>query len=207
MKSHVLTTQMLSRTAIRASKASSMIASRGFRTSAARLSSPYHYPEGPRSNIPFNPLTKYFALRYWGTMGKPLGYSIGGDGADGKTAFFFGLPFGVAGKTTLSIQAALGTDRISSLANEEEQIDAFWGTEDGEWGRFRTRKDERLRGALQCICCGCMLLCISIAMDHFTSQFGHAWIFWESLIVTVHLFCVAARVVSTSFPCSPLTDM
>ena len=47
-----------------------MIASRGFRTSAARLSSPYHYPEGPRTNIPFNPLTKYFALRYWGTMGE-----------------------------------------------------------------------------------------------------------------------------------------
>ncbi|KAL9073265.1 MAG: hypothetical protein Q9161_003097 [Pseudevernia consocians] len=70
---------MLSRTAIRASKAPSMIASRGFRTSAARLSSPYHYPEGPRSNLPFNPLTKYFFLRYWGTM-----------------AFFFGLPFGIA---------------------------------------------------------------------------------------------------------------
>ena len=46
-----------------------MIASRGFRTSAARLSSPYHYPEGPLSGIPFNPRTKYFAVRYWGTMG------------------------------------------------------------------------------------------------------------------------------------------
>ncbi|KAK0514756.1 hypothetical protein JMJ35_003373 [Cladonia borealis] len=70
---------MLSRTAIRASKAPSMIASRGFRTSAARLSSPYHYPEGPLSGIPFNPKTKYFAIRYWGTM-----------------AFFFSLPFGLA---------------------------------------------------------------------------------------------------------------
>ena len=69
MNLYMLTTQMLSRTAILASKAPSMIASRGFRTSAARLSSPYHYPEGPRSNIPFNPLTKYFAVRYWGTMG------------------------------------------------------------------------------------------------------------------------------------------
>ena len=46
-----------------------MIVSRGFRTSAARLSSPYHYPEGPLSGIPFNPRTKYFAIRYWGTMG------------------------------------------------------------------------------------------------------------------------------------------
>lgn len=56
-----------------------MIASRGFRTSAARLSSPYHYPEGPLTGIPFNPRTKYFFIRYWGTM-----------------AFFFGIPFGLA---------------------------------------------------------------------------------------------------------------
>ena len=75
-----------------------MIASRGFRTSAARLSSPYHYPEGPRSNLPFNPLTKYFFLRYWGTMGKALEYSIEADSADRRTAFFFGLPFGIAGR-------------------------------------------------------------------------------------------------------------
>jgi cytochrome c oxidase subunit 7c len=33
------------------------------------MGSPYHYPEGPRSNIPFNPLTKWFALRYWSFMG------------------------------------------------------------------------------------------------------------------------------------------
>ena len=85
VSSHVLTAQMLPRTALRASKAPSMIASRGFRTSAARLSSPYHYPEGPRSNLPFNPLTKYFALRYWGTMGKPLEHTTIDDGADAKT--------------------------------------------------------------------------------------------------------------------------
>ncbi|KAL8992831.1 MAG: hypothetical protein Q9169_006805 [Polycauliona sp. 2 TL-2023] len=65
--------------------ASSLIArrsARGFHSTPARFGlndSPYHYPEGPRSNIPFNPLTKYFAVRFWGTM-----------------AFFFGLPFGIA---------------------------------------------------------------------------------------------------------------
>lgn len=66
--------QMLSRTALRTtsklSSSSHPLATRAFRTSAARLSSPYHYPEGPRSNLPFNPLTKYFYVRYWGTMGK-----------------------------------------------------------------------------------------------------------------------------------------
>jgi hypothetical protein len=37
------------------------------------MSSPYHYPEGPRSNIPFNPLTKWFALRYWSFMAVGFG--------------------------------------------------------------------------------------------------------------------------------------
>ncbi|KAM7204831.1 Cytochrome c oxidase subunit VIIc domain containing protein [Rhypophila sp. PSN 637] len=52
---------------------------RGFQTTRAQLSSPYHYPEGPRSNLPFNPKTKYFAFRYWGFM-----------------AVGFGAPFGIA---------------------------------------------------------------------------------------------------------------
>ncbi|KAF3070369.1 hypothetical protein GL218_00834 [Daldinia childiae] len=30
--------------------------------------SPYHYSEGPRSNLPFNTKTRFFALRYWGYM-------------------------------------------------------------------------------------------------------------------------------------------
>ncbi|KAI7123495.1 hypothetical protein KC352_g32527, partial [Hortaea werneckii] len=55
------------------------VARRGFSTTRAQFNSPYHYPEGPRSSIPFNPLTRWFALRYWGFMG--LG---------------FGLPFGIA---------------------------------------------------------------------------------------------------------------
>ena len=44
------------------------VAGRGFHTTRPQFASPYHYPEGPRSNIPFNPLTKWFALRYWGFM-------------------------------------------------------------------------------------------------------------------------------------------
>jgi len=45
-------------------------ARRPFSRSARQLGSPYHYPEGPRSNIPFNPLTRFFWLRYWGFMGE-----------------------------------------------------------------------------------------------------------------------------------------
>ncbi|GAB7330380.1 hypothetical protein MBLNU13_g02002t1 [Cladosporium sp. NU13] len=54
-------------------------ARRGFHTTPRQMGSPYHYPEGPRSNIPFNPLTKWFAVRYWTFM-----------------AVGFGAPFGIA---------------------------------------------------------------------------------------------------------------
>ncbi|KAA6410387.1 MAG: cytochrome-c oxidase chain viic [Lasallia pustulata] len=70
---------MLARSVIRASTAPSLVARRGFHATRARLSSPFHYPEGPRSNIPFNPLTKYFAFRYWTFM-----------------AVGFGTPFAIA---------------------------------------------------------------------------------------------------------------
>ncbi|KAJ5133903.1 hypothetical protein N7448_001077 [Penicillium atrosanguineum] len=55
------------------------VARRGFSTSRAQLGSPYHYAEGPRTNIPFNPLTKHFFWRYWSFM-----------------AVGFGAPFGIA---------------------------------------------------------------------------------------------------------------
>lgn len=61
---------MLSRTAMRAPTAANMIARRGFHSTRAQLASPYHYPEGPRNNIPFNPLTRFFFIRYWTFMGR-----------------------------------------------------------------------------------------------------------------------------------------
>lgn len=45
----------------------STIARRGFSTSRT-LNSGAHYAEGPGSNIPFNPKTRFFWLRYWGFM-------------------------------------------------------------------------------------------------------------------------------------------
>ncbi|KAK3314633.1 hypothetical protein B0H66DRAFT_605581 [Apodospora peruviana] len=68
---------MLSRAAIR--QANGLVQRRGFQTTRAQLSSPYHYPEGPRSNLPFNTKTRFFALRYW------LFMAVG-----------FGAPFGIA---------------------------------------------------------------------------------------------------------------
>lgn len=61
-----------------------IVARRAFSTTRAQLASPYHYPEGPRSNLPFNTKTRFFALRYWGFM---------------VTGFF--APFGIAGTCRL----------------------------------------------------------------------------------------------------------
>jgi len=60
-------TQMFASSAVRA-RLATVAARRGFSTSRAQLASPYHYAEGPRTNIPFNPLTKYFFFRYWAFM-------------------------------------------------------------------------------------------------------------------------------------------
>ncbi|KAK4040309.1 hypothetical protein C8A01DRAFT_15793 [Parachaetomium inaequale] len=65
-------------TAATAATSQQLVARRAFTTTRARLSSPYHYPEGPLSNLPFNPRKKGFAFWYWSFM-----------------ATGFGLPFGV----------------------------------------------------------------------------------------------------------------
>lgn len=67
--------QMLSRSAMRMpTVANQIVARRGFSSTRMQLASPYHYPEGPRSNLPFNPLTKFFAIRYWSFMGESRTY-------------------------------------------------------------------------------------------------------------------------------------
>lgn len=74
---------MLSRAAARTS--TSLVTRRGFHATRARMSSPYHYPEGAYSNIPFNPRSKWFGLGYWAFM---------------ATGFL--SPFGIAGESFLA---------------------------------------------------------------------------------------------------------
>ncbi|KKK26749.1 hypothetical protein ARAM_006756, partial [Aspergillus rambellii] len=76
--------KMNAATALRARMATSFVARRGFSTTRSQLASPYHYAEGPRSNLPFNPLTKFFFFRYWAFM-------ITG----------FGAPFAIAGMSSI----------------------------------------------------------------------------------------------------------
>ncbi|KAJ5896115.1 uncharacterized protein N7473_005514 [Penicillium subrubescens] len=59
--------KMYASSAVRA-RLATVAARRGFSTTRAQLGSPYHYAEGPRSNIPFNPRTKHFFWRYWAFM-------------------------------------------------------------------------------------------------------------------------------------------
>jgi hypothetical protein len=61
---------MLARATFRAASALTLVARRGFQSTRAQMASPYHYPEGPRSNLPFDPLKKGFAFKFWGFMGK-----------------------------------------------------------------------------------------------------------------------------------------
>lgn len=89
---------MLSRSIIRASTAQRLVARRGFLSIPKRFGSQYHYPEGPGSNLPFNIKTKYFGLRYWGTMGNFSRSFHTRVMIDNCIAFFFGLPFMIAGK-------------------------------------------------------------------------------------------------------------
>lgn len=93
---------MLATTATRA--ATRAVARRGFHTTRAQQSSPYHYPEGPYTNLPFNTKTRFFAVRYWTFM-----------------AVGFGAPFGIAGAFFFSFFFPL-------LWNcGEGGADAFWG--------------------------------------------------------------------------------
>jgi cytochrome c oxidase subunit 7c len=51
--------------------ARSLLQRRPFHSTRTRPSgdSPYHYPEGPRSNLPFNPRGKYFRVKYLTVIG------------------------------------------------------------------------------------------------------------------------------------------
>lgn len=59
---------MLSRNAthaLRRVNPASILTRRGFHATRAQMSSPYHYPEGPLSSLPFNPRKKGFFVKFW----------------------------------------------------------------------------------------------------------------------------------------------
>lgn len=69
---------MLSRATVRAT--TQVAGRRTFHATRIQRSSPYHYPEGPYSNIPFDPKKKTFPLLFWGycTLGFSAPFLIAG---------------------------------------------------------------------------------------------------------------------------------
>jgi cytochrome c oxidase subunit 7c len=51
--------------------------------STTRVMRSGHYPEGPGTNIPFNPKTRFFWARYWGFMGMAAAFVWPIDGCIG----------------------------------------------------------------------------------------------------------------------------
>ncbi|KAJ5745379.1 hypothetical protein N7520_010561 [Penicillium odoratum] len=89
---------MYASSAIRA-RLANVAVRRGFSTTRAQFGSPYHYAEGPRTNIPFNPLTKHFFWRYWAFMSsshitpRPQTHNTN---VEPPLAVGFGAPFAIA---------------------------------------------------------------------------------------------------------------
>lgn len=55
---------MFSRAAVRATQ--QVAGRRAFHATRSQMSSPYHYAEGPYTNIPFDPKKKGFPILFWG---------------------------------------------------------------------------------------------------------------------------------------------
>lgn len=108
---------MFSRAAVRAT--TQVAGRRGFHATRSQMSSPYHYPEGPYTNIPFNTKAKTFPLLFWGycTLG-------------------FGTPFMIASASPDSlatIRTGWLTILVCSLADIQAQgldphVAAFYNT-------------------------------------------------------------------------------
>lgn len=75
---------MFSRAAVRAT--TQVAGRRGFHATRSQMSSPYHYAEGPYTNIPFNPKKKGFPILFWG-------YCATGFAAPFLIAGAFGYPW------------------------------------------------------------------------------------------------------------------
>lgn len=92
---------MISRAAARTT--TSLVSRRGFHATRARMSSPYHYPEGPYSNIPFNPRSKWFGVGYWTFM---------------ATGFL--APFGIAGALFSLASSCVARHWLTDCCSVEE---------------------------------------------------------------------------------------
>lgn len=111
-----------------AQRAAPAFARRAFSTTRVQRASPFHYPEGPRSNLPFNPLTKFFFVRYWLFMGAFRQVHVVYRYTDCVAASGFGLPIGMACKETSRKCSWIIANFDRSLANIQELGDLLDGS-------------------------------------------------------------------------------
>jgi cytochrome c oxidase subunit 7c len=107
---------MLARATFRAASAPTLVARRGFQSTRAQMASPYHYPEGPRSNLPFDPLKRGFAFKYWGFMGERIDCNWLHGHKLTRIATGFSLPFLLAGETTPDPSRFLAQHILTTVA-------------------------------------------------------------------------------------------
>ena len=111
---------MIPQTAVRARVAASQVARRGFHSTRSQLASPFHYPEGPRTNLPFNTQTRFFAVRYWTFCGMMCSVLLMGYFTKTVAAVGFGIPFGMAGKFLTFNLTKISANFSNSMANLQE---------------------------------------------------------------------------------------
>jgi cytochrome c oxidase subunit 7c len=92
---------------IAARVAARTVARRGFHTTRAQFSSPYHYPEGALSTMPFgiNPRGKWFGVGFWTFC-----------------AVGFGAPFGIAGEFLIFVFNSAYGGGLRALVEREVHI-------------------------------------------------------------------------------------
>lgn len=134
---------MLATTATRA--ATRAVARRGFHTTRAQQSSPYHYPEGPYTNLPFNTKTRFFAVRYWSFMIVGFGAPFGIAGA----FFFFLLLYSLmvvltqfGGRSLADVSSSLVSGLVGGFWDDGglRVWGTGWGKGDGGWVYAMLRK-------------------------------------------------------------------
>ena len=114
--------QMIATSTAARTVARSLASRHAFHTTRPQLSG-HHYPEGPLSGLPFNPKKRGFALKFWGFCGAFTSSRWERAFIDLRSATGFGLPFALAGITSVYWTTRCLLLMLYSVANEEEPVE------------------------------------------------------------------------------------
>lgn len=163
-----------------------------------RSTMPDRYPlTVQQSNIPFNPLTKFFAVRYWTFMGEPLQQAGWDYEANNDAAVGFGAPFGIAGEHSPRFYDNSGQiltqASIHSLAAQEGPVNGSYvdfAIEEGITQVWNMPPQRGLRGYCNCTkgrVSRRLLLDELILVNSKHQEHQHcAWAVGETEVMSVH---------------------